>query len=163
MALDSEAKRWSMLQIAGGPSYYPFVFNPDTSGVVAIERATLLKLYGGIPLTETPEPEVEVVATRRTGGGSSLTRRRYPRLVLINGRRTRVKSAVDERRLLAAYQAELEREETAIRADAAPAAPALKRVRQQIAKTEARIEDARYSWEQFLADEDEELITLLYG
>lgn len=48
MAVDSEAKRWGMLQLSGGPSYYPLVFNPDTSGLSAIERATVLKLYGGI-------------------------------------------------------------------------------------------------------------------
>lgn len=49
MAIDTEAKRWGMLQHASGPSYYPLVFNPDTSGLSAIERATILKLYGGIP------------------------------------------------------------------------------------------------------------------
>ena len=48
MAVDTEAKRWGMLQWASGPSYYPHVFNPDTSGLQAIERATVLKLYGGI-------------------------------------------------------------------------------------------------------------------
>ena len=48
MAVDTEAKRWSMMQLASGPSYYPLVFNPDTSGLSAIERATVLKLYGGI-------------------------------------------------------------------------------------------------------------------
>ena len=69
MALDSEAKRWSMLQIAGGPSYYPFVFNPDTSGVVAIERATLLKLYGGIPLTETVVAPPATAVDNGGGGG----------------------------------------------------------------------------------------------
>lgn len=47
MAIDSEAKRWGMLQLASGPSHYPLVFNPDTSGLSAIERATALKLYGG--------------------------------------------------------------------------------------------------------------------
>lgn len=49
MAVDTERKRWSMLQWAVGPSYYPHVFNPDTSGLDSIERATVLKLYGGIP------------------------------------------------------------------------------------------------------------------
>ena len=48
MALDTEAKRWGMMQWACGPSYYPTIFNPDTSGLSAIERATVLKLYGGI-------------------------------------------------------------------------------------------------------------------
>lgn len=48
MAVDTEAKRWGMLQLGSGPAYYPLVFNPDTSGLAAIERATVLKLYGGI-------------------------------------------------------------------------------------------------------------------
>ncbi len=48
MAVDTEAKRWGMLQLASGPSHYPLVFNPDASGLSAIERATVLKLYGGI-------------------------------------------------------------------------------------------------------------------
>ena len=48
MAVDTEAKRWSMLQLASGPSSYPLLFNPDTSGLSAIERATVLKKYGGI-------------------------------------------------------------------------------------------------------------------
>ena len=46
MAIDSEAKRWGMLNVASGPGR-ALVFNPDTSGLVAIERATVLKLYGG--------------------------------------------------------------------------------------------------------------------
>jgi len=37
-----------MMQWASGPSVYPTLFNPDTSGLSAIERATVLKLYGGI-------------------------------------------------------------------------------------------------------------------
>jgi hypothetical protein len=62
MAVDTERKRWSMLQWASGPSYYPTLFNPDTSGIDATERATVLKLYGGIawdsPVEVEPEPEV---------------------------------------------------------------------------------------------------------
>lgn len=46
MAIDTEAKRWSMLNVASGPAR-ALVFNPDTSGLAAIERATVLKLYGG--------------------------------------------------------------------------------------------------------------------
>ena len=48
MAVDTERKRWGMMQWASGPAYYPTLFNPDTSGVDATERATVLKLYGGI-------------------------------------------------------------------------------------------------------------------
>ena len=46
MAIDSEAKRWGMLNVASGPGRAQ-VFNPDTSGLSFIERATVLKLYGG--------------------------------------------------------------------------------------------------------------------
>ena len=46
MAIDSEAKRWSMLRVAAGPCAAP-LFNPDTSGLSFIERATVLRLYGG--------------------------------------------------------------------------------------------------------------------
>ena len=47
MALDTEAKRWSMLATSSGivPSH---VFNPDTSGLVSIEQITVLQHYGGI-------------------------------------------------------------------------------------------------------------------
>jgi len=47
MALDTEAKRWSMLALCSGavPSH---VFNPDTSGLVSIEKITVLQKYGGI-------------------------------------------------------------------------------------------------------------------
>ncbi len=47
MALDTEPKRWSMLALCSGavPSH---VFNPDTSGLVSIEKITVLQHYGGI-------------------------------------------------------------------------------------------------------------------
>jgi len=47
MAVDSEAKRWSMLAFANGP-IRTHVFNPDTSGLVSIEKITTLLHYGGI-------------------------------------------------------------------------------------------------------------------
>ena len=46
MAIDTEAKRWNMLAHAGNP-IRSIVFNPDTSGVSAIEKTTLLLYYGG--------------------------------------------------------------------------------------------------------------------
>jgi len=46
MAIDSEAKRWSMLAMANNP-IRTHVFNPDTSGLVSIEKITLLQYYGG--------------------------------------------------------------------------------------------------------------------
>lgn len=49
MALNTEAKRWSMLQHASGPSAYPVVINPSGSDAdSAVERFTVLKLYGGL-------------------------------------------------------------------------------------------------------------------
>jgi hypothetical protein len=80
MAVDTERKRWSMLQWASGPSYYPTLFNPDTSGIDATERATVLKLYGGIawdsPVEVEPEPEPEIEQPGAGGGGEPERRRR---------------------------------------------------------------------------------------
>ena len=47
MALDSEPKRWSMLAMASGAGRN-MVFNPDTSGLVSVEKITILRHYGGI-------------------------------------------------------------------------------------------------------------------
>jgi len=44
---DTEVKRWSMLAWANGP-VRTHVFNPDTSGLVSIEKITTLLHYGGI-------------------------------------------------------------------------------------------------------------------
>lgn len=46
MAIDSEAKRWAIHAFASTPAVRNTVFNPDTSGLNAIERATVLR-YGG--------------------------------------------------------------------------------------------------------------------
>ncbi len=46
MAIDTEAKRWSMLAHASSPPR-TVVFNPDTSGLVSIEKITVLQYYGG--------------------------------------------------------------------------------------------------------------------
>ena len=61
MAVDTEAKRWGMMQWASGPSAYSTLINPDTSGVNAIERATFLKLYGGIAFSSGAQVEAAVV------------------------------------------------------------------------------------------------------
>lgn len=47
MAVDSEPKRWSMLALASGVAR-THVFNPETSGLVSIEKITVLQHYGGI-------------------------------------------------------------------------------------------------------------------
>lgn len=70
MAIDSEAKRWSMLALASSPPR-TIVFNPDTSGVVSIERITVLQKYGGIawdaPVAPSPVPFMSMSLTRRVG------------------------------------------------------------------------------------------------
>lgn len=49
MAIDSEPKRWSMLQVANGPAFYSHLINPTGSNAdSAVERASFLKLYGGL-------------------------------------------------------------------------------------------------------------------
>ena len=56
MAIDTEAKRWSMLSAASGIGRN-IVFNPDTSGLVSIEKITVLQKYGGIAWDNpTPPP-----------------------------------------------------------------------------------------------------------
>jgi len=63
MAVDTEAKRWSMLRIAGG-TVAGIVFNPTGSDAeTVIERATLLGLYGGIDF-DSPVTTVK----QNTGG-----------------------------------------------------------------------------------------------
>jgi len=47
VALNTEAKRWSMLAMASNP-VRTHVFNPATSGLVSIEKITVLQYYGGI-------------------------------------------------------------------------------------------------------------------
>jgi len=54
MAIDSEPKRWSMLALANGP-VRTHVFNPDTSGLVSVEKITVLQQYGGIAW-DNPSP-----------------------------------------------------------------------------------------------------------
>ena len=44
MAVDTEAKRWSMLAFANGP-VRSHVFNPDTNGLVSIEKITKKGLF----------------------------------------------------------------------------------------------------------------------
>lgn len=47
MAIDTKAKRFSMLSFAGGIGR-GLVFSPDTSGLVSVEKITILRHYGGI-------------------------------------------------------------------------------------------------------------------
>lgn len=47
MAVDTEAKRWSMMAMGSNP-VRTHLFNPSTSGLVSIEKITVLQYYGGI-------------------------------------------------------------------------------------------------------------------
>ena len=55
MAIDSEQKRWAMHAFASTPAIRNTVFNPATSGLDAIERATTLR-YGGTIAWQTLTP-----------------------------------------------------------------------------------------------------------
>lgn len=61
MAVDTEAKRWSMLAFCSGSRTH--VFNPDTSGLSSIEKITVLQHYGGIPWSEAVVVAVEAATT----------------------------------------------------------------------------------------------------
>lgn len=56
MAITTEAQRWSMLGAASGIGRN-IVFNPNSSGLVSIEKITILKHYGGISW-DNPTPVV---------------------------------------------------------------------------------------------------------
>lgn len=60
MAIDTAAKRFSMLALAGGVGRN-IVFKPDTSGLVSIEKITTLKYYGGIAWNNPGAPTFKAV------------------------------------------------------------------------------------------------------
>lgn len=157
MAVDTEAKRWSMLQICAGPSTYATVFNPDTSGLVAIERATVLKLYGGIQFTG------EIVAPARKPGGVG-GRKRRPRRIMIDGRLHTVQSAAEERMLLGKY---LEQQRQALEVAEPAHVPAIKarikraEKRQAVAVNGEAVEAAE-RLQRLQAEDDEILIMLVH-
>ena len=74
MAVDTEAKRWSMLAFASGPAR-THVFNPDTSGLVSIEKVTVLQHYGGNVWDNPAAPSFKVAyavgLNNLIGGGIS--------------------------------------------------------------------------------------------
>lgn len=78
MSVDTEAKRWGMLQAASGPMT-PVLLNPDGSDLDnEIERLSLLNLYGGISfdaITTTASPSGDAVNSVQTlinGTGATL-------------------------------------------------------------------------------------------
>ena len=71
MALDSEAKRWSMLNLANGGASH--VINPSGSDFdSAVERLTLLRLYGG-DLSATGAISAAGIAANDVVGSSTAT------------------------------------------------------------------------------------------
>ena len=67
MALDSEAKRWSMLQVANGPGY-SHVINPSGSNFDSqVERFTLLNIYGGSLAADVTAPVLSSATGTSTG------------------------------------------------------------------------------------------------
>lgn len=68
MAVDSRSKRQSMIGLGLGPGIVHVLFDADTSGVVAAERASFLHLYYGITLDEI---QITTLAEYIRGGVAS--------------------------------------------------------------------------------------------
>lgn len=67
MALDSEAKRWAMLQVANGPGY-SHVINPSGSNFDStVERLTLLNIYGANVSVDVTAPVLSSPTGVKTG------------------------------------------------------------------------------------------------
>ncbi len=66
--MDTEAKRWGMLQLANGPSSYSHVINPTGSNFDSqVERLTLLKVYGGDLAADVTAPDLTLPTGTATG------------------------------------------------------------------------------------------------
>jgi hypothetical protein len=67
MAIDTEAKRWSIHNLASGPGY-AIVINPSGSNLDSeVERLTLLKIYGGLTQSDTTAPVLSSPTGTATG------------------------------------------------------------------------------------------------
>jgi hypothetical protein len=67
MALNTEAKRWSMLQLAGGSWPTPLI-NPSGSDLDSeVERLTYLNIYGGLTVSDTTAPILSSATGTATG------------------------------------------------------------------------------------------------
>lgn len=131
---------------------------------------TRLGLYGGprgLYGDFSAKTEQEIVEVARKLGGSSKRRRRssrYPRRISIDGELHWVRNAEEERALLAAYRARLEREAAALEAEDAPA-PKVAAAKVRLVRAERRIEqvdDRRAAWMDKLRREDEEILLLFH-
>jgi hypothetical protein len=141
--------------------------------ITALETITVtvpheaLQTTSGTDVVATPTFDVSVVADDKPGGSPSRAKRRrtsrYPRWIVVDGKRYRVASAAEEAALLARLLGDAKEEAQAVAADAAPSSPKVKRVRQRVKRIEKRIEQAERTWEQYLDDEDEELVEMLFG
>ena len=67
MAIDSEAKRWSMLGLANGP-IPGHVVNPTGSDLDSIvEKLSILQVYGGLTEVVVATKYVEITLVSKTG------------------------------------------------------------------------------------------------
>ena len=67
MAIDTEAKRWSMLQVANGFGYSHLI-NPTGSNFDSqVERLTLLNIYGASLAADTTAPVLSLPTGTKTG------------------------------------------------------------------------------------------------
>ena len=105
-----------------------------------------------------------VVVETSTGGGIGKRRSKYPRRVLIGGNLVWVRSASEERELIAQYIARLEAQAERLTEQQAPPAK-VARARVAIVKAARRLEkvdDREAQWLARLQDEDEEILLLLH-
>lgn len=121
-------------------------------------------VLGDVAFTVTAD--VEASATPDGGGRGAKSRRKskYPRRISIGDRLVWVKSAEEERELLAQYVAKLEAEKARLEAKNAPkrqiaqAKVAVVRARRRI----ERVDDWEAAWLERLRQEDEEILLLLH-
>ena len=126
--------------------------------------------FSGVPYEDySGKAEQVIIPTpdAAPGGGPGGKKRRrtsrYPRWILIDGKRIQVANAQEERRLLEAYQARLEAEKAALEAQDAPQAK-IAPLRVKVARTERRIDEAderEAEWKAKLRRIDSELVLML--
>jgi len=70
--LDTEPKRWNMLQVATGPSAFSHVINPSGSDFTdATERTALLNVYGALLNSDSTAPVLSLPTGTAVGSDSA--------------------------------------------------------------------------------------------
>jgi len=70
--LDTEPKRWNMLQVATGPSAFSHVINPSGSDFAdATERTALLNVYGALLISDSTAPVLSLPTGTAVGSDSA--------------------------------------------------------------------------------------------